>query len=396
MTAVGDAGKAVQPAQPQPRLAAVILAAGQGSRLGGVAKALIGIDGTPLARRQIDALRGAGVGDITVVTGGHHEAIAAVVAPAGVRVVHNRDAVRGQAGSVRLGLQAVDRDVEGVLLVLCDQPLLTSPDLRALIAAFRQRADRHHFVVPRLVGTRRGNPVLASGAVVRTILADDRYPACRDYMDAHPESMLFMDTDNDHYVVDIDQPQDLVDVAARLGSSVCLPGRVAAPTPQENAVPGWNYAQWAENAAMEHLKGRLQTGDVLLAQANTLLSLLLVAIGGALAYAARLFEPQGVASPMAWGMAAVVAWLVVVATNLVVQCIVTRPTTTLYNEPRNIYRPELGLSEDAIRGFELDNVQARIDRTKRRNAAVAYWLDRCRYAAIATPFVFVMAAWIAS
>ena len=95
-------------------------------------------------------------------------------------------------------------------------------------------------------------------------------------------------------------------------------------------------------------------------------------------------------------MAAVVAWLVVVAVNLVVNCIVTRPTTTLYNEPRNIYRPDLGLTEDAIRGFELDNVQARIDRTKHRNAAVAYWLDRCRYAAIATPFVFAVSAWIAS
>lgn len=396
MTALGAAAEAAHPAQPQWRLVAVILAAGQGSRLGGVAKALIGIDGTALVRRQIDALRGAGVADIIVVTGGHHDAIAAVVAPTGVRVVHNRDAAQGQGSSVRLGLQAVDGTADGVLLVLCDQPLLTSADLRELVAAFRQRAEHHHFVVPRVDGARRGNPVLASGSVVRTIVADESYPACRDYMDAHPESVRFMDTPNDHYVVDIDQAQDLVDVAARLGCDVCLPGRVAAPIPQEDPMPEWNYAQWAEHAAMEHLKGRLQTGDVLLAQANTLLSLLLVAIGGALAYAAKLFEPEGAASPMAWGMAAVVAWLVVVAANLVVNCIVTRPTTTLYNEPRNIYRPELGLSETQIRGFELDNVQARIDRTKHRNAVVAYWLDRCRYAAIATPFVFALSAWLAS
>ena len=387
----------VQPQRPAPplRVAAVILAAGQGARLGGVAKALIGVDGVPLVRRQIDALRGAGITDIVVVTGGHHDAIAPVVAAAtGVRLLHNPDAASGQGTSVRRGLQAVAADMDAVLLVLCDQPLLTSADLRDLIGAFGQRAA-HDFVVPRVDGSRRGNPVLASARVVRTIRASDRYQACRDYMDAHPESVLHMDTTNDHYVVDIDQPQDLVDVAARLGSSVCLPGRAAPRQVQEHAMPTWNYAQWAEHAAMEHLKGRLQTGDVLLAQANTLLSLLLVAIGGALAYAAALFEPEGAASPMAWGMAAVVAWLVVVAVNLVVNCIVTRPTTTLYNEPRNIYRPDLGLSEDQIRGFELDNVQIRIDRTKARNAVVAYWLDRCRYAAIATPFVFVVSAWIA-
>lgn len=391
-----EAERLAQTRPPSPlRLAAVILAAGQGSRLGGIAKALIGIDGVPLVRRQIDALRGAGVADIVVVTGDHHDAIAPVVAPDGVRLAHNRDAAGGQGGSVRLGLQAVGTDVDAVLMVLCDQPLLTSADLRELIGAFRQRAD-HDFVVPRVDGTRRGNPVVASGRVVRTILADKRYRACRDYMDAHPESVQHMDTTNDHYVVDIDQAQDLVDVAARLGCSVSLPGRVAAGQPQENTMPTWNYVQWAENAAMENLKGRLQTGDVLLAQANNLLSLLLVAIGGALAYAAKLFEPEPSAAPMAWGMAAVVAWLVVVAVNLVVNCIVTRPTTTLYNEPHNIYRPALGLSEEEIRGFELDNVQVRIDRTKDRNAAVAYWLDRCRYAAIATPFVFVVSAWIAS
>ena len=288
--------EAEHPAPPQPkppstpRLAAVILAAGQGSRLGGVAKALIGIDGAPLVRRQIDALRGAGVLDIVVVTGVHHDAIAPVVAAAGARVQHNRDAAGGQAGSVRLGLQAVGADVDAVLMVLCDQPLLTSADLRDLIGAFHQRVD-HDFIVPRVDGTRRGNPVLASGRVVRTILADDRYRACRDYMDAHPESVRYLDTTNDHYVVDIDQAQDLIDVAARLGRSVSLPGRAAAGQTQENTVPTWNYAQWAEHAAMEHLKGRLQTGEVLLAQANNLLSLLLVAIGGALAYAVKLFEP---------------------------------------------------------------------------------------------------------
>ncbi|MCB2002252.1 MAG: hypothetical protein KDH91_18675, partial [Rhodoferax sp.] len=67
--------------------------------------------------------------------------------------------------------------------------------------AFGQRAA-HDFVVPRVDGSRRGNPVLASARVVRTIRASDRYQACRDYMDAHPESVLHMDTTNDHYVVD--------------------------------------------------------------------------------------------------------------------------------------------------------------------------------------------------
>jgi len=53
----------------------------------------------------------------------------------------------------------------------------------------------------------------------------------------------------------------------------------------------WNYADWAEKAGNENLKHRLGTGDVLLAQANTLLTVLLTGIGGGLSYAVKLTEP---------------------------------------------------------------------------------------------------------
>lgn len=90
------------------------------------------------------------------------------------------------------------------------------------------------------------------------------------------------------------------------------------------------YLDWVETAAFGNLKDRLDTGDLLLAQANTLLQLLLVGIGGALAYAMRLAEP-GVAGAAAWGTAAVAAWLMGVAAVLTVRCIATRNTPALYN-----------------------------------------------------------------
>lgn len=206
-----------------PRVAAVILAAGSGTRLGGTAKALIRIAGVPLVRRQIDALRGAGVADIVVVTGTHHDAIEQVIAPVGARVVRNDDAARGQATSVRLGLQTVDARAPAVMLVLCDQPMLTSTDLAHLLSAFDGRGAQHDFVVPWVHGAGRGNPVVASRRAVQAILDSTAFVACRDYMDAHPASVLRMETANDHYVVDIDRAQDLVEVAARLGCEVTMP-----------------------------------------------------------------------------------------------------------------------------------------------------------------------------
>lgn len=149
----------------------------------------------------------------------------------------------------------------------------------------------------------------------------------------------------------------------------------------------WNYAQWAERRADENLLHRLATGDVLSSQANTLLSMLLAGIGGALAYAMRLADP-GPVSPAVWGAAVVAGWLMVVSAVLIYRCIATRTTQVPYNEPRNVYKPDLQLSEDEIRTFEMEGIQARIDITKARNSVVSFWLDKCRYAAASTPLFF--------
>lgn len=165
----------------------------------------------------------------------------------------------------------------------------------------------------------------------------------------------------------------------------------------EIAMAEWNYEEWAEKAGIENLKHRLATGDVLLAQANTLLSILLVGVGSALGLAIKLLEPvqqPGVAVTV-WGAAATTVWLACVAAILVWRCIATRETEVPYNAPKNIYKPELGLSEKELRAYEMENIQSRINFTADRNQAVAYWLDRCRYAAIFTPAVFAFAAWVA-
>lgn len=158
----------------------------------------------------------------------------------------------------------------------------------------------------------------------------------------------------------------------------------------------WNYVEWAERAGIENLKQRLENADHLREQANRLLQLLLVAMGGTLAYGARVFEPGQQATAVAAASLAVALWLCWVAVVLMVKCIATEASELLYNQPKNIYKPEL-LKEhtpDEIRAFELANIQARINRTMPRVAQRAHWLDVCRYATVATPLVFGLAVWV--
>lgn len=152
----------------------------------------------------------------------------------------------------------------------------------------------------------------------------------------------------------------------------------------------WNYAEWAEKAGAENLKHRLGTGDVLLAQANTLVSILLVGIGAAMGVAVKLAE--GASGALVWGAAASTLWMALVASVLVYQCVATRETEVPGSAPLNVYKPEKSLSEMDVRRYFMEQIQDRIAFTCKRNSEVAYWLDRCRYAAIATPVVFMLAA----
>jgi len=156
----------------------------------------------------------------------------------------------------------------------------------------------------------------------------------------------------------------------------------------------WNYARWAHAQGHENLKYRLGTGDLLLAQANVLLTVLLVGVGGSLTYAIKLADPAP-HLPATWGAAAVTAWLAVITVVLAFECVATRFSDVVGNEPDNIYIPGPDATEVAVLEFELSSIQRRIASTKARNASVAWWLDWCRYAAVSTPCIFMLTVWVA-
>lgn len=89
--------------------AAIILAAGRGSRLGGdIPKPLTSLGRESILDRQVRQLRATGVAPIVVVTGYGAEAVSRWAAPyEGIRLVHNRDyATRGNAASLLVALAA--------------------------------------------------------------------------------------------------------------------------------------------------------------------------------------------------------------------------------------------------------------------------------------------------
>jgi hypothetical protein len=146
---------------------------------------------------------------------------------------------------------------------------------------------------------------------------------------------------------------------------------------------------WIEKQAAENLKFRLQICETLAKDANNLLTVLIAAIGAVVAYAINSVSDDNL-NMLSIGAIAMTAWLMLVATGLVVKCIVTTDLMPPGNEPKNLSLN--GYSLEQIRKFELDNVQNSINHVAIRNQNTVYWLDKARLAAVASPIVFILAA----
>jgi molybdenum cofactor cytidylyltransferase len=120
-----------------PRAAAVVLAAGASRRLG-QPKQLILIEGESLLRRTARLALQAGCTPVVVVLGFEAERIAAELAGVAAEVVVNANWSNGMGSSLACGVAAVRRarPETDVLLLVCDQPRLSTKHIRNLL-------DRH-------------------------------------------------------------------------------------------------------------------------------------------------------------------------------------------------------------------------------------------------------------
>jgi len=138
--------------------AALILAAGLGTRFGGQ-KLLAPIDGRPMLQHVLDLAAGVGLQPVVVVLGADADELQAALSWRDETRVINPTPENGLSGSVALGMRTVSRLQAGRVVVLMgDQPFLTLDQLRRILAT------RGQIVVPRFNG-QPGNPVVLDHSV---------------------------------------------------------------------------------------------------------------------------------------------------------------------------------------------------------------------------------------
>ena len=190
--------------------------------MGGLPKCLIKINQQPLLIKQISTLRSAGIECITVVTGYYHEQVEAIIADdASLNIVRNIAPERGQQSSVRLGLTHLQGNAELILITLADQPLIDANDLLELVQSYDSRPARMEILYPVVNGL-RGNPVLMSASSVKDFLKDAATISCRQYIDTHASVVYQYTTQNEHFIADLDTPEDLTAFKRKTGLEISL------------------------------------------------------------------------------------------------------------------------------------------------------------------------------
>jgi molybdenum cofactor cytidylyltransferase len=136
----------------------VVLAAGAGTRMGGVAKALLRRGEQTFLERIVTT---AGADDVVVVVGPPFgDAVAAHARQLGARICVNADPGRGMSSSVNLGFAALPAAVDAAWLWPVDHPDVTRATLEVLLA----RIGEHDIARPTCDG-RGGHPPLVRRAV---------------------------------------------------------------------------------------------------------------------------------------------------------------------------------------------------------------------------------------
>jgi len=186
------------------RVTAVVLAAGESSRMGRN-KLLLPWGETTVLARTLANVEASVAHDLVVVTGHERERIVPLAAMAGVATVHNHDYAQGMLSSVQVAVRALPAASEAILVVLGDQPMVAPASINRLLTAYAGSAAG---LVAPVYNGRRGNPVLIDRRYFDELLALPPDDAPRALLGRHANDLLAVPVDDEAILYDLDRPED--------------------------------------------------------------------------------------------------------------------------------------------------------------------------------------------
>lgn len=203
-----------------PAFCAVILAAGESSRMGRD-KALL--PWPPGAAETGETFLSAAIASlhdyndlVIVVVGKNEPSLAPSIYAAGAALVRNPEPERGQFSSLQVGLQEVlNQGRDAAMVTLVDRPPLASSTLQILRDQFGALAREKWAVIPEHHG-RHGHPILIGREMMEAFLKAPHGATARDVEHQHQSQIAYFPIDDANVALNVNTPEDYA--ALRPGS----------------------------------------------------------------------------------------------------------------------------------------------------------------------------------
>jgi molybdenum cofactor cytidylyltransferase len=196
-------------------VAAVVLAAGKSSRMGGKSKVLLPWGKQTVLEAIIRQLFMCRLDRVVIVTGRDAVEARRVASPYDVEVVYNPDYEAGEMlSSLQVGLNALDQRYDGALVVLGDQPQMQAHVVSRILDAYAE--GRGGIIIPSFQ-MRRGHPVLFSRGYWPVLQGLPPGSVPRDVVNASADDIGYVEVSTDTILQDIDTPEQYRSALRRMG-----------------------------------------------------------------------------------------------------------------------------------------------------------------------------------
>ncbi len=202
-----------KPAGKSHHIPAIILAAGMSTRMG-KPKMLLPFGEKSIIETVIKQVNNSALSQTYVVLGSDNEALSNKIQGLNTQNLLNTNYEEGMLSSVQCGLKSLPETTEAVMVLLGDQPMISSSVMDKMITRYKH-TDKEILIASHQ--GKRGHPILIGSRYFKEILEFTSDQSLRDILENHPYDLEEMETENSEILRDIDTEQDYQNELKQLG-----------------------------------------------------------------------------------------------------------------------------------------------------------------------------------
>lgn len=178
----------------------IILAAGQGKRMGTV-KQLLPWGDTTVLGQSITCYNDINIDKLIIVVGYKADLIKEIFSHYKITWAYNEDFAGDMASSFKKGFEKIDNDTEVLYLALGDTPAIKAETLQLMESVYDK--NRYKIIIP-MVNGRKGHPVLFSKDIFKDLEMVGRNYNLKDVIKNHDDEVYYLQVEDENIIYDID------------------------------------------------------------------------------------------------------------------------------------------------------------------------------------------------